>query len=212
MFGAHLQRAFRRAAKEQAGVGLLMRLDVGVGALDAVELAAVIERAVAGPHLAHHFQIFAGATVTVILGQEVALARLILVAGAGDDVQRHPALRELVEGRDLPRGQRRRHRARPVRDQEFDPFGVVGSIERDAKTFGRRSVISDEDGIIVPLLVQPGEVDHPLARNLALDQVNRDPFLLGADHTGDLDGHGFFPDADLMFGRMKRASMAESKR
>jgi hypothetical protein len=30
--------------------------------------------------------------------------------------------------------------------------------------------------------------------------VNRDPFLLGADHTGNLDGHGFLPDPDLLVG------------
>ena len=122
----------------------------------------VIDRAVAGPELAHHVEILAGAAVAVVLGQEVAFAGLVRVAGAGDDVQRHPPLRELVEGRDLPRRQRRRHRARPVRDQELDPLGVVGRIKRDRETFGGGSVISNEDGIIVPLLVQAGEVDHPL--------------------------------------------------
>jgi hypothetical protein len=30
--------------------------------------------------------------------------------------------------------------------------------------------------------VQAGEIDHPFARYLALDQVNRDALLLGADH------------------------------
>ena len=107
-------------------------------------------------------------------------------------MQCHPALRELVEGRDLPRRQRRRHRARPVRDQELDPFSVVGGIKRNRKTFGGRGVISNENRIIVPLLVQAGEVDHPLARYLSLDQVNRDAFLLGADHSDDSCGHGCF--------------------
>src|SRR3546814_19497996 len=68
--------------------GLLKRLDVGIAALDAVELAVVVDRAVAGPELAHHVQIFAGAAVAVVLGQEVALAGLVRVAGAGDDMQR----------------------------------------------------------------------------------------------------------------------------
>jgi hypothetical protein len=79
-----------------------------------------------------------------------------------------------------------------VRDQELDPFGVVGRIERDRKTFGGGSVVSNEYRIIVPLLVQAGEVDHPLARYLSLDQVDRDAFLLGADHSDDSCGHGCF--------------------
>jgi len=40
--------------------------------------------------------------------------------------------------------------------------------------------------------MQPGEIDHPFARYLALDQVNRDALLLGADHTDDFCGHGCF--------------------
>ena len=152
----------------------------------------VVDRAVAGPELPHHLEIFAGAAIAVVLGQEVAFAGLIRVAGAGDDMQRHPPLRELVEGRDLPRRQRRRHRARPVRDQELDSFGVVGRIKRNRKTFGGGSVISNENRIVVPLFVEAGEVDHPLAGYLSLDQVNRDAFLLGADHSDDSCGHGRF--------------------
>jgi hypothetical protein len=38
--------------------------------------------------------------------------------------------------------------------------------------------------------VQPREVDHPVARDLALDQVNRDTLHLGADHPEDFGWHG----------------------
>jgi len=79
-----------------------------------------------------------------------------------------------------------------VRDQELDPLGMVGGIERDGETFGGGGVISDQDGIIVPLLMQAGEIDHPLPRYLSLDQVDRDAFLLGADHSDDSCGHGRF--------------------
>ena len=137
-------------------------------------------------------RIFRGAAIAIVLGQEVAFAGLVRVAGASDHVQRHPPLRELVEGGDLPRGQRGRHRARAMRDQEFDPLGVVGCIERDGKTFGGRGVISDQHGIVVPLLMQAGEVDHPFARYLALDQVDRDALLLGTDHTNNFRWHGCF--------------------
>src|SRR4029079_8272755 len=124
---------------------------------------------------------------------------------------RHPALGELVEGGDLPSRERRRHRARTVRDQELDSLGMVGGIERDRKTFGRGSVIADQNGIVVPLLMQPGKVDHPFARYLALDQVNRDTLLLGADHTDDPGWHGRFLKAQFLL-QMKRATTADCKR
>ena len=59
IFRAHLQRAVRRAAEEQRRIRRLIRLDVGVRAFDPVELAVMIERRVAGPHPAHHVEIFA---------------------------------------------------------------------------------------------------------------------------------------------------------
>src|SRR6187455_1801324 len=105
----------------------------------------MIDRAVAGPELPHHVEIFARAAVAVVLGQEVTLAGLVRVAGAGDDMQRHPPLRELVEGRDLPRGKCWRYRSRPVRDQELDPLGMVGGIKCNRKTFGGRGVISNQN-------------------------------------------------------------------
>jgi hypothetical protein len=80
-----------------------------------------------------------------------------------------------------------------VRDQKLDPLGMVGRIKRDREPFGGGGVIPDEHGIIVPLLMQAGEIDHPVARYPALDQVNRDALLLGADHTDDFCGHGCFP-------------------
>ena len=198
MPGTHFQCAFRRTAEEQRWIRLLIRLDIGERAFDPVERAMVVERAVAGPDFPHHVEIFAGSAVAVVLRQEVAFAGLILVAGACDDMQRHPALCELVEGRDLPRRERGRDRARPVRDQELDPLGVVGRVKRDGKTFGRRRVIADEDGIVIPLLVQTGKIAHPLARYLALDQMDRNAFLLGADHTDDSGWHGCFPGSHCL--------------
>ena len=79
-----------------------------------------------------------------------------------------------------------------MRDQEFYSIGMVGGIERNRKTFGGGSVIADQHGIVVPLLMQAGEVDHPLPRYLPLDQMNRNAFLLGADHSDDSCGHGRF--------------------
>ena len=151
----------------------------------------MIERTVARPHLADHVEVFAAAPVAVDLGQEVAFAGLIFIRRAGNDVQQQPALRELVgEGRDLlPRGERRRHRARTVSDQELDPLGMIGGVERYAEPFRGRGVVADQHGVITPLLMQAGEIDDPVARNMSLDEVNRDTLHLGADHPEDSGWH-----------------------
>ena len=71
--------------------------------------------------------IFGGAAIALLLGREVAVALLLGVARAGDDVQRDAAVGQVVEGRDLARGQGRRDEARPMRDQEAQPLGVHGA-------------------------------------------------------------------------------------
>ena len=71
------------------------------------------------------------------------------------------------------------------------------------------SVIADQHGIIIPLLVQAREIDHPVARDLALDQVNRDPLHLGADHPEDFDWHGDPPI--LLVAPNKRATLDDGK-
>ena len=75
-------------------------------------------------------EVFVGAVVALVLEQVVAVAALLAVAAAGDDVDADPAAGELIERGECPRGQRRRHEARPVRDQEVQPLGVRGRVSR----------------------------------------------------------------------------------
>ena len=123
---------------------LLQRMHVRLGAAHLVELALEVEALLARPGELHHLDIFGGAAVAHVLGREVAVALLLGVARARDDVQRDPALGQVIEGRDLACGQRRRDEARPVRDQVAQPFGVLRCVLGDEKALGRRRRVADQ--------------------------------------------------------------------
>ena len=162
-----------------------------MGALDAIELACEIERPIARPGKLHQFEIFGGAAIALRLRREIAVALLLVVGLAGDDVQDEPALGEMVEGRDLARHQGRRHKARPVRDEITEPFGPRRRVLRDQKTLGGGRRIADQNQIEAGGFMGARGLRHIVGRQAALDDVQggvaarrRD-----ADHADDFDGH-----------------------
>src|SRR5206468_9860106 len=75
------------AAEVQGNRRLLQGLDVGERALDPIELAGEVEGLLRRPDAAHDLQIFVGPAVAGVVVEPVAVARLLGVAAAGDDVQ-----------------------------------------------------------------------------------------------------------------------------
>jgi hypothetical protein len=134
--GAHGQRALGRAAEEQQRMRPLQGLHVGARAAHTIEGAIEIEAALAGPGELHDLDIFGGAPIALFLGSEVAIALLLGVTGARDDVQGDPPLGEVIEGRDLAGRQRRSNEARTVRNQESQPFSTLGGILGDQEPLG----------------------------------------------------------------------------
>ena len=135
---------------------LLERLDVGLGAAHLVEGAAEVEALRRGPGEFHHLDVLGGAAVALLLGREVAVAFLLGVARAGDDVQRDAALGQVIEGGDLAGGQRRRHEARAMGDQEAQPLGVMGGVLRHQEALGRRGRVADQRQVEARLVVGLG--------------------------------------------------------
>ena len=170
---------------------LLQRPHVGMGAFDRVEVAGEIERPLVRPGKLHQFEIFGGAAIALILGREIAVAFLLVVGLAGDDVQDEAAFGEMVEGRDLARHQSRRHKARPVGDEITQPFGARRRVQRDQKTLGGGRRIADQHQIEAGRFVGARGLRHVIGRQPALDNMQggvaarrRD-----ADHADDFDGH-----------------------
>ena len=96
------------------------RLGVEHEVVEVVELAVVVERLGAGPRPLDDLDVLAGARVPLVLGERVALAALLVVVAAGDEVHRQPAAGELVQRRERLRRVRRVRDVGPVREQQLD--------------------------------------------------------------------------------------------
>ena len=115
-----------------------VRLHLRKALLDLVIFAVVVERLLAGPFGADDVEEFAGARVALVLVVErvAVLAQLGGVA-AGDDVKRDAAAGELVERGELARQQRRRSKARPLRDHDLEFLGDAEHVLADLKRVRR---------------------------------------------------------------------------
>src|SRR4029453_9667238 len=76
------------------------RADHADEVLELVELALVVERLGAGPDLARDVDVLGRPRVPLLFRQIVALARLLGVAAAGDEMDDRAPGAELVEGRE----------------------------------------------------------------------------------------------------------------
>ena len=63
----------------------------------------------------------------------------------------------MIEGRDLTRRQGRGDEARPMRDQEAQPFGMLGGILGDEESLSRGGGIADKRQVEARRVVSLGE-------------------------------------------------------
>jgi hypothetical protein len=163
---------------------------LGVGPVEPIELAVVVDRSIGRPQFAEDFQVLVGTPIPLVVVEVVAVALLLGVAAAGDDVHSEAAGAELVEGGQLAGGHRGRNEPRAVSQQYPKVFGVGEGIGGDDETVGAGRVIADQDaveaGLFVDLSQAPGvgDVDHrPLG---GMDFR----LLAGRDEADELDGQG----------------------
>jgi hypothetical protein len=95
----------------------LRRLDRREGALEPIVLARVVEGRVGGPDALDDIQIFAGPGVAPIMVKIVAVAALLGVIAAGDDVNGRPAVGIGVQRGQGAGGQGRRDKPRAAGEQ-----------------------------------------------------------------------------------------------
>src|SRR5271165_6553253 len=107
MLAGDRDRRVRAAPEIDRDIRLADALHGGEAALEAIILAGEIKWHIAGPDAAKHLQIFVGAGVALVLGQEVAVLAHLRIVTAGDDVDGHAPLRDLIERGELP-GRKRR--------------------------------------------------------------------------------------------------------
>ena len=141
------------AAEVDRQVRLLQRPHRRRGALEAVELAVVVDRAVGRPERAEDVEVLVGAAVARVVVEEVAVAPLVGVAAAGDDVHGDAPARELVERRELARRQRGRDEPGPVGEQHAEPLGVGEDVGGDEEAVRSVRVVADQHAVEPGLFV-----------------------------------------------------------
>ena len=108
-----------------------------MGAPDAIEVARKIERLFVRPDEFHQFQIFRCPPITRVFGAEIPISVLLVIRLTGDDVNREPATRQMIERCDLACQQGRSHEARPVCDEIAQPLRPHRRIQGDQEPFRR---------------------------------------------------------------------------
>ena len=186
---ADLDRGIGGAAEEDRDVRLLPGADVGVGALEAVVGAVVVDGRVRGPDLLQDLQVLVGAAVPLVVGEVVAVLRLVDVAAAGDDVECQPTSGELIEGGELAGGDGRGDEAGPVGQQDAEPLGAGGGVRGDEEAVRGVREVADEDPIEAAALVGLREVADVVV--IEDRETRRDDLRLSAvrDHAKEVDRH-----------------------
>ncbi len=157
------QRRFRGAAEIDRHMRLLHGLDLRKALRKAIELAFMVERRGLGPDAAQDVQVLVGARIALVMVEEVAVALLLAVRAARDEMHPEAAAAELVKRGDLARGQRRCGKAGAVRQHEMDALGHAGRVGDGQR--GRRpgGMVRHQDAVEAGLLVGLGKGAHIVA-------------------------------------------------
>lgn len=182
---------------------------VGEAAFEAIEPAGVIERLVARPDAPHHLEIFVGARIALVVGEEITVLPLFGIASAGDDMDYDASAGELVERRELARCERGRGESRPVRDHEPEPLRHRRGMPGDQNAFRRGRVERHEGAIEAALLMGfRNRFDIIAVEHRPLRRMNFGEFA-GADVTDEFDAHGLSLQGCVTPGRAATIAIAK---
>ena len=206
-----MDRCVRAAAAIDRDVRHLAAADFRIGPAGAAEFARMVERRRLGPGPAQQRDVLGGAAIAGLVVGPVAVFRLVGVAAARNDVHRQPAAAELVEGRQLARGDWRRNKTRPVRQQKSQPVGHCRGVRADQKPVGRIGEIADQHAVKAGALMDARRLGDDAGiegRPGRRDDLRRHPRRDPADH---LHGHGgVLPSRPgLKTGRARLAEVAD---
>src|SRR5690606_8244440 len=143
--GAHAERGVRRPAERDGRRPPLERLGVEREVGEVVEPAVVVERRVARPPRLDDLDVLVSAGVPLVLGEGVALATLLAVVPAGDEMDGQAAAGELVERRERLGGVRRVGHVGPVREQQLDRLQTRGGVRGERRRLGAGRAVREQD-------------------------------------------------------------------
>ncbi len=99
--------------------------------------ALVVEGLPTGPRLLDDPDVLPGAVVALVLGEEVALALLLVVVAAGDEVDGEPAVADPVQGGEGLGGEGRVRDVRAVGEQDLQAVEAGGDERGGGRRVGR---------------------------------------------------------------------------
>ena len=182
----------------------LMGLHLRKPLFDLVIFAVVIERFFAGPFGAKDVEEFAGPRVALVLVVErVAVLAQFGGIAAGDDVKRDAAAGELVEGRKLARQQRRRGKARPLRNHDLEFPGDAENMLADLKGVRRGRMKRQQRAVETGKLMRL--CDRLDVRRIENGAGPHDGLggVIVRDKSDELDGHDMAPVWERFTGRAR---------
>lgn len=125
MARGHVQRSIGKAGEVHTRFAFVLQARRQAAVFQTVDIACVGERVVL-PQALDHVEEFAGALVTQVVFQEVAIGPLVGRVAAGDDVPVQAATAEVLQDRCLLRGIGGQRPGGLEGDQEADAAGFAG--------------------------------------------------------------------------------------
>jgi len=125
--------------------------------------------------------------------EEVAIALLLGIVAASNNVHRHAAVAELVERRRFACSQRGRDEPRPVRDEEPKPVRHGTHVRSHAEAIRPARTVTDQHPVEIRPFVSLGEISHEPGVDVAANEVHARPIKLRSrarpNHPDEFNSH-----------------------
>ncbi len=188
--GAGLVGGRRRSPERDVRSRLLHREDIADEVLERVVASGVIERLARGPHLLDDLDVLARARVAVVLGEAVALAGLLVVVAAGDEVDGDAAVADLIDRGERLGRVRRDRQVRAVGQQQLQGLGARGDERSGGCGVRRTAAVREQDAIPAVLLVGLGQPQRVVLVEAGSGAGSGLRAVAGGGDAEELDGHG----------------------
>src|SRR5579871_3160513 len=189
MLAGDSDRRIGRTAEIDRNAWLLEAADRSGCILEPVIPAVVRDWPRFGPDALQDLHVFIGACIPLILIEPVAIAMLIHIVAAADDMDRRTTTGNLIKRRKFAGREGWCDETRPMRDQEADPIGVRCGTGRNQETVRTIRKISDKQPIepaglgCLSEVADVAAIQHQIARRMNFRAL---PMM---DHADEFDGH-----------------------
>ena len=152
--------------------------------------------------------VLAGADVAVVLAQPVALAGLLVLVAAGDDVHGDPPAADLVHRGERLGREGRDRQVRAVRDEQLQVVDVVEDVRRGLRGVRAAGRVGGEHAVPAVVAVGAGEAQRVVGVEGGAAAGPDLRTVVGGGDAEELDGHG---GVSLAGGRRRAAGEPPSQ-